>query len=233
MSIKSKSLEYKVSDIDNQKGIVTIAISSFDNRDSCDDIVRKGAFIKTFKERGKRQNHFIDHDLNIRSMVGLPLEMFETNTHAIVKSQLNLKIPLAQNLFEHYKFFAEHDRTLEHSFMYRTVKSQKNDDIKGEDITELQMFEYSTVGLGANENTPLLDLKSFKDISAMIYELELRLKKINYTDERAKHIEKLINLLKIYNSDEPDLTTLKSIFEPQVSTQKKTIFSDVKITKIN
>jgi hypothetical protein len=45
--MKSKSFKYHVKEI-NPQGIVTIAISKFDNRDAADDILRKGAFLKTF-----------------------------------------------------------------------------------------------------------------------------------------------------------------------------------------
>lgn len=195
--IKSKSYESKVAEVSGD-GIVTIAIAAFDNTDSYGDIIRPGAFKKTFAERGKRQNHFLDHDLSIRSLVGLPLRMYETPNHAVVESQLNLKKQLSIDLYEDYKFFQANDRTLEHSFMYETLRRNENKDIKGEDIAEVKMYEYSTVGLGANENTPLLDLKSYKDIDMLVYELESRLRKCNYTDERGKAVDQLIQALKVY-----------------------------------
>lgn len=215
--VKDKTFEFKVADV-SEKGIVTIAISGFNNIDSYGDIVRKGAFAKTFNERGKRQNHFIDHDLRIRSLVGSPVKMYENETHAIVESKLNLDKQIAKDLFSDYKFFAENDRTLEHSFMYETIKRNENKDIKGEDIAEVKMYEYSTVGLGANENTPLLDLKSFKDVDQLIYELESRLRKCDYSDEKGKYLEKIIKAIK--GLQEPDMTTLKSLFEPKKITQK-------------
>lgn len=229
--MKSKATNLEIKDVNQGSGIVTIAISSFNNRDSYDDIVRKGAFLKTFSERGKRQNHFLDHDLSIRSLVGVPLKMYETNEHAVIESKLNLDKENAKNLFSDYKFFAENNRTLEHSFMYETVKTNKNNEIKGEDIAEVKMYEYSTVALGANEKTPLLDLKSFKDLPSLIYELENRLRKCNYTDERGKHIEKIINILKQYSIDEPDLTTLKC-FEPLQNTPKS-LFKGIKLIDNN
>lgn len=103
--------------------------------------------------------------------------------------------------------------------MYHTVKTNENKDIKGEDIAEVKMYEYSTVGYGANENTPLMDMKSFKDISQLVIEFEERLKKCNYSEAKGVYVSKIIKALKAL--EEPTEITLKSIFEPQNSTQQK------------
>ena len=60
--MKTKSLKSEVVDY-TDKGIVTIAISMFNIRDSYDDIVRKGAFTKTFSEGSGRIKHVMDHQL--------------------------------------------------------------------------------------------------------------------------------------------------------------------------
>jgi len=215
--VKAKAFEYKITDVNDAKGIVIIGISAFGNRDSYDDIVRKGAFAKTFKENGSRQNHYIDHDMKIRSRVGIPVKMYESDSHAIVESKLNLSKPIAKDLFEEYKFFKDNDRAMEHSFMYQTMKVNENKDIKGEDIAELKMYEYSTVSYAANENTPLFDMKNFKDIDSLIYEFEARLRKCNYTDDRGKYIEKIITIIK--GLQEPSADTLRKLFEPGQPTQ--------------
>jgi len=219
MAIITKSFEYKIADVNDAKGIVTIGISAFNTNDSYDDIVRKGAFAKTFKENGSRQNHYIDHDLKIRSRVGIPVKMGETDSHAIVESKLNLSKPIAKDLFEEYKFFAANDRSMEHSFMYETIKTNENKDIKGQDIAELKMYEYSTVGYAAHPNTPMFDMKDFKDIDTLVYELESRLRKCNYTDEKGNYLAKIITAIK--GLQEPDFATLKSLFEPKIITQSK------------
>lgn len=209
--MKHKQNKGQIKDITG-KGVVTIAISKFDNRDSYDDIVRRGAFAKTFKEND-RIKHVIDHRLAQSFVVGLPLKMYETTTHAVVESALNLEKEISRDLYADYKFFHENDRSLEHSYAYETIKNQENKQIRGEDITELKMYEYSTVALGANPETPLLDVKSFSDVSTLITELETRLSKCNYSEERGKLIKKAIYILS--NIEEPDLSTLrKQIDEP-------------------
>jgi HK97 family phage prohead protease len=200
--MKTKSLKSEVVDI-AEKGIVTIAISRFGNRDSYDDIVRKGAFSKTFQEGSGRIKHVMDHQLRQMAVVGLPMKMYETDTHAIVESALNLEKQIARDLFSDYKFFKEHGKTLEHSYMYDTIKTNDNKEIKGEDIAELRMYEYSTVALGANPDTPLLDIKSFtfSDLKA----LEEYLGKYDVSDEKAKQVEEIIRLVKLLK--EPGTST--------------------------
>jgi HK97 family phage prohead protease len=198
--MKSKSFKYQVKDV-NEKGIVTIAISKFDNIDSYGDIVRKGAFAKTFKEGSNRIKHVLDHELRYQSLVGLPAKMYETDTHAVVESVLNLELQKAKDLFSNYKFFAANDRTLEHSYMYETIKRNENNDIKGEEIAELKMYEYSTVAMGANPETPLIDLKSLKsadDVLNSIEQLAQHLRKGDITNEQGEKLESLINTLKTY-----------------------------------
>ena len=198
--MKSKNYSYQVKDV-TDKGIVTIAISKFDNIDGVGDIIRKGAFTKTFKEGKNRIKHLIDHKFNYENIVGLPLNMVETDSHAIIESALNLDIQKGKDLYSNYKFFAEHGKTLEHSIGYSTVKTNKNTEIRGEDISELKLYEYSTVNWGANSETPLVDLKSINNIEDVLLNIEQLTRHINkgdITDEQGKNIESLINTLKTY-----------------------------------
>lgn len=191
--MKTKSLKSEVVDIAD-KGIVTIAISKFGNRDSYDDIVRKGAFTKTFQEGSGRIKHVMDHMLRQMTVVGLPMKMYETDTHAVVESALNLEKQISRDLFSDYKFFKDHGKTLEHSYMYDTIKTNDNPEIKGEDIAELKMYEYSTVALGANSETPLLSIKSltFEDVES----LEGYLRKYDVSNNKAEQIQEIIKLIK-------------------------------------
>lgn len=162
-TFKTEVLEVKEENKDT--GIVTIAISKFDNIDSYGDIVRKGAFKKTFLEGIGRLRHVVDHNLKQTAVVGLPLRMYETEDYAVVESAINLDKQIGRELFSDYKFFAKHGKTLEHSYMFNPLKYEimKNDDgdFIGLDIKEVKLFEYSTVARGANPDTPLLGLKSF------------------------------------------------------------------------
>ena len=188
---KIKTYKAEVMDI-AEKGIVTIALSRFDNEDMGGDIARKGAFVRTFKEGIDRIKHYIDHQLKYSALVGLPAKMYETETHAVAESKLNLEKQLSRDLFSDYKFFKENGKTLEHSYGYITTKGNPRAK-RGEEILELKMFEYSTVGLGMNPDTPLLDLKSFE-----VDQLESYLRKFDVSNTRGKEIENLIKQIKAF-----------------------------------
>lgn len=189
--MKYKSYKAEVMEI-AEKGIVTIALSRFDNEDMGGDIARKGAFARTFKEGINRIKHYLDHQLKYSALVGLPVKMWESDTHAIAESALNIEKQSARDLFSDYKFYRDNGRTLEHSFGYLTTKGKAR--ARGEEILELKMFEYSTVGMGMNPETPLLDLKSFDegDISA----LETHLRKYDVTNTKGAQIESIIKQIK-------------------------------------
>lgn len=225
--MKSKSLKSDVIDTTDE-GIVTIAISKFDVIDSYGDIVRKGAFKKTFKESGNRIKHVMDHQLRQMAVVGLPMKMYEDDSHAIVVSKLNLEKQIARDLFSDYKFFQDNGKTLEHSYMYETMKKNENNAIKGEEIAELKMYEYSTVALGANEHTPLLDLKSldFSDIE----KLEEFLRKNDVTNTKGKQIEEIIKQIKALSEPEntPKDEPIKTLVADPEFEFYKTQFTTIK-----
>lgn len=211
--MKHKSVNSEIVDT-NDKGIVTISISKFNNEDMGGDIVRKGAFVKTFKENNGRIKHVLDHQLKQAAIVGLPVKMYETATHAVVESALNLEKEISRDLFSDYKFFKDNNRTLEHSYGYETIKAG-NMKLKGEEILELKMWEYSTVALGMNPETGLMAIKSFEDIVI----LEDYLRKYDVTNAKGKQIESIIKQIKelsqpVNTTDEKEpLPALKKLNE--------------------
>jgi hypothetical protein len=224
---KVKSLKSSVIDVAD-KGIVTIAISKFDVVDGGGDIVRKGAFTKTFSEGASRIKHVIDHQLKYAAVVGLPVKMYETAEYAVVESALNLEKEISRDLFSDYKFFKDHGKTLEHSYAYQTIKagegkvSNTGKEISGEEILELKMFEYSTVALGMNEHTPLLDMK-MEDAEL----LEEYLRKYDVSNKRGKEIEAIIALIK--KLKEPETTPENSQPSQSLATVYKSLSTELKL----
>ena len=53
MEDKIKSFKGSIDDIKRDQGVVTIAISKFDQEDRAGDIVRKGAFAKSFEDMSR------------------------------------------------------------------------------------------------------------------------------------------------------------------------------------
>jgi hypothetical protein len=97
--------------------------------------------------------------------------------------------------------------------MYDTIKTNQNDDIKGEDIAELKMYEYSTVALGAYPDTPLLDIKSFGVFDLVA--LEKYLSRYDVSESKAKQIQELIKALKEPTEATP-ITEPVTLADPQL-----------------
>lgn len=190
-NIVFKQFEHSIKDLNTEKGIVTIYVNAFNVKDSDGDISLPGSFKRTFKNNGSIIQHWLNHNRDM--LIGVPVKLYEDETGAIAVSQLNLNKQLGRDVFEDYKLFAEHGKTLQHSVRVQPIKFEE--DRSGDEYTRKvsewrMVMEYSTVyGWGSNQQTPLIDIKSMSDLEMMIREG-------NYSDQKGKMIEELYNKLK-------------------------------------
>tara|TARA_R110002051_G_scaffold209553_1_gene275348 strand:+ start:172 stop:813 length:642 start_codon:yes stop_codon:yes gene_type:complete len=189
MNYKKLKLKSSIEDVD-EKGIVKIRVSAFGNIDSYGDIVDSKAFNKTlsdFKSSGKtRIKHLKNHDWS--SFIGVPIEMKATSEGLEVISAMNLEKQIGFEAFSDYKLSAKHGQTLEHSIGYTVIKEEKSQEQKANVLKEVNLMEYSTLDfLGANSETPLLDLKNLdmkpEEFIKRIEDLENRLKALEPSDD--------------------------------------------------
>ncbi len=214
MQKRTKSLNTKVEDVNEGKGIVTIRITQFDKFDSDNDRLLKGSLTKTWKDGN--QVHLVDHLKGTSTFVGLPIRK-DPDT-GIIESKLNLKKQIAIDLLEDYKFGQEYGRSLQHSHGFIGMDGKYEDNEKGGiDFSEVKQFEYSTVLFGAVSDTPLLDIKSNKDLLEAIGIIEQKLSICNYTDEYAKLLEVKLEELKQMILEPVDHSA--TITEPSNDTQ--------------
>src|SRR6188768_744218 len=200
-----KDLQATIKDVD-EKGRVLVAADAIGNEDSDKDISEPGSFTKTLSENFSRLKWLLNH--NTDYLVGVPIEGKEKNPHLEMLGQLNLKKQLGRDVYEDYKLYAEYNKSLEHSIGVQAVKKEQKGETRH--IYEWKLWEYSTLyGWGANEQTPLLSIKSNKSIVDEIDWLEIKLRKGNFSDE------KFINI-------ESQLKQLRSLcLEPEQSTYKE------------
>ena len=107
-----------------------------------------------------------------------------------------MKKEIGRDVFEDYRLYAEHGKTLEHSVRVYPVKRSSEDNRR---VIEWKLWEYSTLyGWGANPETPLIDIKSMDEINIteLMADLELMLTNGNYSDTRGKQIEQKFAELK-------------------------------------
>lgn len=183
----------EVADVD-QQGRIVVAANAFNNIDCDGDISMPGSFDKTIKENFARLKWFLNHDRS--QLLGVPLEASPDKNYLRVVGQLNLQKQIGKDTYEDYKLFAQYNKTLEHSIGVDAIKYIEDRDNDVRKVIEWKWWEYSTLtSWGANENTPLLSIKSTSPQQALDI-FELRMKKGNYTDETFNEIEVSIKRLK-------------------------------------
>ncbi len=183
MLFKSVSTELK--DIDKAKGIVKFYFSIFGEVDSDEDIVMKGAFLKTIKENFKRIKHFKNHDR--WSAPGVVQELFEDDTGAVAVSKLILDSTLGKDTFAEYDAGA----ITEHSFGYNVIKSEADEvgGVQVQRLVELKLNEVSSLtAWGAQSMTRTLDVKNEAEVMNYLQKLT-RLQKGDFSDEYFKELE--------------------------------------------
>ena len=182
----------KANDLDEEKGIVTVAVNGIGIVDSQNDISMPGSFNKTLKENIGRMKWFLNHDTT--QLLGVPLEGEEKDGNLVMVGQLNLAKQIGRDTLEDYKLYASAGRTLEHSIGVQAVKRDSSDKRK---VLEWKMWEYSTLtSWGSNPQTFLVGIKNDNpdDVRANI-ELIRRALKMRYTDARLKDYEMRLDML--------------------------------------
>jgi HK97 family phage prohead protease len=200
-----KLFETKTEDVDN-KGRVVVAANAIGNVDSDNDISMDGSFNKTLKENFTRARWFLNHKTD--QLVGVPLEGAQDGKYLKMTGQINMNKQLGKDVYADYKLYAEHGKSLEHSIGVEALKKEDKNGVRM--VSEWKLWEYSTLtAWGANEDTPMLGIKSESTLSEAIAWLEIKLKKGDYTDERFVEIETHLSILKSLSA-EPGAPTYKT-----------------------
>jgi HK97 family phage prohead protease len=182
----------KANDLDEAKGIVTVAVNGIGIVDSQNDISMPGSFTKTLSENIARMKWFLNHD--VTQLLGVPLEGEEKDGNLVMTGQLNLAKQIGRDTLEDYKLFASAGRTLEHSIGVQAIKRDKEDKRK---VLEWKMWEYSTLtNWGSNPQTFLIGIKNDNegDVRRNIEFIRQALK-MRYSDARLKEYEMRLDML--------------------------------------
>ena len=182
----------KANDLDETKGIVTVAVNGIGVVDSQNDISMPGSFNKTLSENIARMKWFLNHD--VTQLLGVPLEGEEKDGNLVMTGQLNLAKQIGRDTLEDYKLYAAAGRTLEHSIGVQAIKRDKEDKRK---VLEWKMWEYSTLtSWGSNPQTFLVGIKNDNpgDVRRNIEFIREALK-MRYSDARLKEYEMRLDML--------------------------------------
>lgn len=210
--IRTKDIALQAKDVDGKKGIVTFYIAAFGNKDSDGDIILKGSYEKTIKERGpqstggerNRIKHLKNH--NTTQAPGKVLELYEDTTGLVMASQLS-KSTLGRDTLIEY----EEGIITEHSHGFETIKDQYSEKDEVNVISEIKLWEGSSLtAWGANHMTPTVGIKEYKesDYIELMADLEKKLKIGRFSDEYLEKLEKALkSLTEQYHSLKPESST--------------------------
>jgi len=201
-----KSISFKIEDIDEGSRRVKGYASAFDVMDSDNDVIKKGAFLKSIQERGpmtagnRKIAHLRNHDWE--HQIGKFVELYEDEKGLVFVSELGRSTKGTDALLDYQDGILR-----EHSIGFNYIKDKLNyieadkstfDSNNGHfEITEVKLWENSAVTFGANEFTPVLDVakgaegrdKLIEKLNEMSERFQKTLRNGGGTDERLQNLE--------------------------------------------
>ena len=220
----------EIKDLDSNKREVAIYLSKFGNIDSDNDVIQKGAFKKSLKERGinstgNRKIQFLRHH-DWTKQIGSFVDLQEDDNGLFAIGKLGTS-SIGEDAWRDYN----EGIIREHSIGYQLIKSkwQKDDTMRlgGYNlIQEVMLFEGSAVTFGANEMTETIGIvKGLKSDQEMIDEISEELSivinslaKGQGTDERLYGLEMrakyLSSRLSLLAKSQPFIKNTEEIIEP-------------------
>ena len=160
----TKNCGLEIKDLDLAKNTVTGYFASFNTLDSDGDVITKGAFSKSIQENGPKSNspriaHLLQH--RPHDTIGKLLELEEDGVGLRFVSKLSESTKGRDTLIQYQEGILQ-----EHSVGFNTIKSNR-DHKEHNEITEARLWEGSTVTWGANENTPVINIKGLSKVDAL------------------------------------------------------------------
>lgn len=180
-----KSSDLKLKDVDAKSGVVSGYFSAFGMVDSDGDIMMPGAFKRSINDWGVegkgRIKHLLNH--NPAQPLGKLTVLKEDNYGLYYESKIG-----THQLGKDFIKMVESGLIGEHSIGFRTLQEQKSE--LGNELRDVMLFEGSSLtAWGANENTPLIGMKSLKSIETMQEEIRAFDKFIRNSDASEETID--------------------------------------------
>ena len=188
-----------VQDMDEKRGIVKGYASYFENKDSDNDVIKKGAYKKTIEENGDRVKYYYQHKLD--KPLGKINELYEDEKGLMFVAEIP-KTTLGMDVLELMKAGV----ITENSVGIMPIQKEVRDGYR--ELTEVKLYEVSAVSLAANDQAKILDVKSAENAAEVLKRYDTLVKLIrkgNISDDMGYAIE-------------GEILKLKTVFE-QLTTQ--------------
>lgn len=206
----TKSVQSSIKDIDSKNRTIVAYASVFGNIDSDEDIIQKGAYLKTIAENGPSGKNRVWHLFNHWQdwPIAKPHELSEDSKGLVFAS----KMPNTDKANDLLKLY-EAGFLTEHSVWIRIIKAinetQNGTDIRV--IQEVALMEVSSVLWGANEQAQTIGIKSIKELNERIEAGDRVLRNGTLTDEGFKRLEQELQDIKALLTKQPPVADLKPV----------------------
>lgn len=186
-----KACSFELKGLDEKKGVVEAYANVYNNVDMKNDISMPGSFTKSVKENRKRIRVLKDHDQRIR--LGVPLNIdTEDQKGLFTVTQFNMQKAVSRDMFTDIMLDHENGMNAELSIGFKVMK---RDNVDRRRITEYKLWEYSFLSAwGVNSLSTVQGVKAIQQIPEII-ELIKKSYDLDYSDERLRHIERLLKAL--------------------------------------
>lgn len=191
--MKTKGFDVGFKNADTKQGIVSGYFALFGNKDLDGDIIERGAFSKTIQERGPQGKQLIKYllDHNREKVVAKINNLYEDEKGLYYEATIG-----THTAGQDFLKMVESELINQHSFGFRTIKEQYDQQAKANRIKEVFLYEGSAVQfLGANPETTMIGLKSFEDCIAYLDRLEKFIRTTDCTDETIIELENKLKSL--------------------------------------
>ena len=215
MDRELKTFKFEVKEIDEAEGTFKGHASTFaEEPDSYNDIVDKGAFLKTIKEGKRRIKHLWNH--SVMEPIGKPTELSEDETGLSFTGKLSLGVQRAREVLSLIK-----DGVItEMSIGYDVIKEYHKDGIRH--LTEVRLWDISPVTFAANPEALITSVKEREDSKAGRVLSAVNLEKVK------KAFDALQALLEAAEKEpEPGKSTLLSDADKEAA-KLETLFTTLK-----
>lgn len=180
-----KSSDLKLKDVDAKTGVVSGYFSAFGMVDSDGDIMMPGAFKRSINDWGPDGKGRIKHLLNHNPSQPLgKITVLKEDSYGLYYESKTGTHQLGKDFIK----MVESGLIGEHSIGFRTLQEQKSE--FGNELRDVMLFEGSSLtAWGANENTPMIGIKSLKSIENMQEEIRAFDKFIRNSDASDEMID--------------------------------------------
>lgn len=182
LSFKNNSFG-AVKDVDTKSRVITGYLSNFDNIDSDNDVMVKGAFKKSINER-RNQIYFLNQH-NFAQPHGRFSVLTEDAKGLYFESEPLINTTYSEDALKLYQAGI----MKEHSIGFVTMQKEQKSGVRY--LQEVKLYEGSNVTLGSNADTPFTGFKSLtlKDTNEKISLILKFFKNGNVTDDTFNLLE--------------------------------------------